>query len=90
MNDHTDKSSQGHNPIFDKKTRDDDAQRNKPATDTAQDRTLTNRPADPNAATTDLQIPPGIKPEDAVDPGRATPDAPPVDNRSGTPEKGKP
>lgn len=46
-------------------------------------RSLANRPLDPNALTTDLNFPPGIEPEDAADPGRATPGAPPVDNRTG-------
>lgn len=46
-------------------------------------RTLGNHPVDPNAWTSKINIPPGIKPEDAVDPGNATPGAAPVDNRSG-------
>ncbi len=46
-------------------------------------RSLMNAPVDPNSPTTNINIPPGIDPADAADPGRATPGAPPVDNRSG-------
>ncbi len=45
-------------------------------------RTLNNRPDDPNRAGADTQFPPGVDPESARDPGRMTPDAPKVDNRS--------
>ncbi|AVJ29124.1 hypothetical protein [Achromobacter spanius] len=47
------------------------------------ERTLSDRPADPNRTGAGRQFPPGMDPEDVWDPGRATPDAPPVDNRSG-------
>lgn len=50
-------------------------------------RSLMNAPVDPNSPTTKMNFPPGIEPEDAADPGRATPGAPPVDNRSGTRSK---
>ncbi|WP_041862869.1 hypothetical protein [Bordetella petrii] len=46
------------------------------------DRTLADRPADPNRAGAGTRIPPGVDAEDVRDPGRQTPDAPPVDNRS--------
>lgn len=46
-------------------------------------RSLMGAPVDPNSPTTDLNFPPGLDPEDAKDPGRSTPGAPPVDNRSG-------
>ncbi|HEY9316691.1 MULTISPECIES: hypothetical protein [Achromobacter] len=46
------------------------------------ERTLSDRPADPNRTGAGRQIPPGMDPEDVWDPGRATPGAPPVDNRS--------
>lgn len=46
-------------------------------------RSWMNAPVDPNSPTTNVNIPPGVKPADAADPGRATPGAPPVDNRSG-------
>lgn len=46
------------------------------------ERTLSDRPADPNRTGAGRQFPPGIHPDDARDPGNATPDAPPVDNRS--------
>ena len=46
-------------------------------------RSLMGAPVDPNSPTTDLNFPPGLAPEDAKDPGRATPNAPPVDNRTG-------
>lgn len=51
-------------------------------------RSLMGAPVDPNSPTTHINFPPGLEPEDAKDPGRATPGAPPVDNRSG--EKNKP
>ncbi|NYT80011.1 hypothetical protein H0A70_00630 [Alcaligenaceae bacterium] len=50
-------------------------------------RSWMNAPVDPNSPTTKVNFPPGIEPEDAADPGRATPGAPPVDNRSGTRSK---
>lgn len=46
------------------------------------DRTLNDRPADPNRAGAKIRIPPGVDAEDFRDPGRQTPDAPPVENRS--------
>lgn len=46
-------------------------------------RSLMGAPVDPNSPTTNINFPPGLEPEDAKDPGRATPGAPPVDNRSG-------
>ncbi|MCV6901327.1 MAG: hypothetical protein NTT76_01335 [Achromobacter xylosoxidans] len=46
------------------------------------ERTLSDRPADPNRSGAGHQVPPGMAPEDVWDPGRATPGAPPVDNRS--------
>lgn len=46
-------------------------------------RSLMGAPVDPNSPTTEFNIPPGVAPEDAKDPGRSTPGAPPVDNRSG-------
>ncbi|MGB6103548.1 MAG: hypothetical protein WBF88_06830 [Pusillimonas sp.] len=46
-------------------------------------RSLMGAPVDPNSPTTNINFPPGIEPEDAADPGRATPGVPPVDNRSG-------
>jgi len=48
------------------------------------ERTLAGRPADPNRAGAGRRFPPGMDPEDVWDPGRSTPDAKPVDNRSGT------
>ncbi|GAA5235107.1 hypothetical protein FOZ76_22950 [Verticiella sediminum] len=47
-----------------------------------EDRTLGNRPVDPNAANQKVRIPPGVAPEEVRDPGSNTPGAPPVDNRS--------
>lgn len=46
------------------------------------ERSLINRPTDPNRTGADKQIPPGISSEDLHDPGNTTPGAPPVDNRS--------
>lgn len=51
-------------------------------------RTLNERPVDPNAASEKIKLPPGVEPEEVRDPGRQTPEAPPVDNRSGG--RGKP
>jgi hypothetical protein len=45
-------------------------------------RTLTNRPDDANRTGAGTNFPPGVDPETARDPGRMTPDAPKVDNRS--------
>jgi len=50
-------------------------------------RSLMGAPVDPNSPTTKGNFPPGLPAEDAVDPGRATPGATPVDNRSGTSDK---
>lgn len=50
-------------------------------------RSLMGIPVDPNSPTTKGNFPPGLPAEDAVDPGRATPGAAPVDNRSGTSDK---
>lgn len=44
--------------------------------------TLLNRPVDANQMGVDIQIPPGVEPNDLHDPGSQTPGAPPVDNRS--------
>lgn len=46
------------------------------------ERTLGNHPADPNSVNAKT-FPPGVDPKDALDPGRQTPGAPPVENRSG-------
>ena len=45
-------------------------------------RSVMGAPVDPNSPVV-RNFPPGLEPEDAVDPGRSTPGAPPVDNRSG-------
>lgn len=45
-------------------------------------RSLQNRPIDPNSST-EKTFPPGVDARDVADPGRQTPGAPPVDNRSG-------
>ncbi|MEI2415618.1 hypothetical protein V8Z80_05495 [Orrella sp. JC864] len=47
------------------------------------DRSLAGRPIDPNSIPGKVKFPPGVEPEDVKDPGRQTPGAPPVDNRSG-------
>lgn len=46
------------------------------------ERTLNERPADPNRAGAKVRIPPGVEPDDLWDSGSQTPGAPPVDNRS--------
>jgi hypothetical protein len=46
-------------------------------------RTMGNHPVDPNAGHAKT-FPPGVDAKDARDPGRQTPGAPPVDNRSGS------
>ena len=58
------------------------ADTDKPRKQEEEDRSLLNRPTDPNRTGADKQIPPGIKPDDLHDPGATTPTAPPVDNRS--------
>ncbi|WP_086068064.1 glycosyltransferase family 2 protein [Bordetella genomosp. 8] len=45
-------------------------------------RSLQNRPLDPNSSA-EKTFPPGVDAADVLDPGRQTPGAPPVDNRSG-------
>lgn len=45
-----------------------------------------NMPVDPNALTADVEIPPGIHPDDLDDPGRATPGSGTVDDRRGKKE----
>lgn len=51
--------------------------------------TLMGRTEDPNSVASQGNIPPGLPAEDAKDPGRATPGAAPVDNRSGTADRQK-
>lgn len=46
-------------------------------------RSMMGAPVDPHSPTTKDILPPGVKREDVKDPGRATPGAGPVDNRSG-------
>lgn len=45
-------------------------------------RTLGNHPVDPNGAGAKANVPPGVSSDAARDPGRQTPDAPKVENRS--------
>ncbi|HLU00465.1 MAG TPA: hypothetical protein VKZ70_12075 [Burkholderiaceae bacterium] len=52
-------------------------------------RSLMGAPVDPNSPTTQGRFPPGLPEHDAVDPGRATPGAAPVDNRSGARDRRK-
>lgn len=76
------------NPVSDTSPIRDDS-REKPGSAEGEHRTLGNHPADPNAWTNKINIPPGISAEDAADPGNATPGATPVDNRSGEQDKRK-
>jgi len=47
------------------------------------ERSLINRPVDPNSLPAKApNVPPGVPAEDVKDPGNQTPGAPPVDNRS--------
>jgi len=46
-------------------------------------RSILGAPVDPNSPTTKGGFPPGVPPEDVVEPGRATPGSDTVDNRSG-------
>ncbi len=46
-------------------------------------RSVLGAPVDPNSPTTKGGFPPGVPPEDVVEPGRATPGSGTVDNRSG-------
>ena len=50
-------------------------------------RSLMGAPVDPNSPTTKGNFPPGLPAGDAIDPGRATPGAKSVDNRSGEAHK---
>lgn len=47
-------------------------------------RSLMGVPIDHNAPTNDKTFPPGVKAEDVVEPGKATPGSAPVDNKSGS------
>lgn len=71
---------------FRKETTNKEHQKIKEEMDPKTHRSLMGAPTDPNSPTTKGNFPPGLAPEDAADPGRATPDAPPVDNRSGSKE----
>lgn len=53
-----------------------------PQKDRESDRTLGNRPGDPNAANQKVRVPPGVDADEVWDPGSQSPDAPPVDNRT--------
>lgn len=52
-------------------------------------RSVLGAPVDPNSPTTKGNFPPRVNPGDVIDPGRATPSGPPVDNRSGRPSEDK-
>jgi hypothetical protein len=51
------------------------------------DRSLDDRPKDPNAWTNKGHFPPGVDEQDVRDPGSQTPGATTVDNRSGEDRK---
>lgn len=66
---------------FERETSEDEHTRSKKTVKDDQ-RSLMGASVDPNSPTTHINFPPGLEPEDAKDPGRSTPDAPPVDNRT--------
>ena len=71
---------------FRKETSEEEHKKVKDETNPKTHRSLMGAPTDPHSPTTNVNFPPGVAPEDAADPGRATPGAPPVDNRSGSKE----
>lgn len=80
-----DKSKVAEDTSYRKETNRQTPPEHEKSTDPDTARTLGNHPVDPNSLPSKITgLPPGISPEDAVDPGRATPGAPPVDDRSGT------
>lgn len=68
---------------FEKETRASEHAANREKAGDESRRSVLGAPVDPNSPTTNGNFPPGLAAEDAVDPGRATPGAEPVDNRSG-------
>jgi len=66
---------------FEKETEDKQHEANAAAV--RERRSVFGKHIDPNSATAPGSFPPGMPAEDAVDPGRSTPNSPPVDNRSG-------
>lgn len=68
---------------FENETRVSEHLANRQKADDKNRRSVLGAPVDPNSPTTKGNFPPGVSAEDAVDPGRATPGAAPVDNRSG-------
>lgn len=72
---------------FEKETGEAERETNRQAAGDKGRRSLMGIPVDPNSPTTKGNFPPGVPAEDAVDPGRATPGATPVENRSGTAKK---
>lgn len=68
---------------FEKETDRESHERGRRRAGDVQRRSVLGAPVDPNSPTTKGNFPPGLPAEDAVDPGRATPGAAPVDNRSG-------
>lgn len=70
---------------FERETDKSQRKENKAAAGDRERRSLMGAPVDPNSPTTKGNFPPGLPAGDVIDPGRATPDADTVDNRSGQP-----
>lgn len=68
---------------FEKETAGNYDAKSRELTDSDDRRSVMGAPVDPNSPTTKGNFPPGVPAQDAIDPGRKTPGAPPVDNRSG-------
>ena len=60
---------------FEKETDGKQHEANRRAAGEVERRSVLGAPVDPNSSTTKGAFPPGVPPEDVVDPGRATPDA---------------
>ncbi len=69
---------------FEKETSAEQHKENRERTSDEERRSMMGKPVDPNAATNTGTFPPGLPAGDIGDPGRMTPDAPAVDNRSGS------
>ena len=68
---------------FEKETDGKQHEAERRATGEVERRSVLGAPVDPNSRTTKGAFPPGVPPEDVVDPGRATPDSEDLKNRSG-------
>lgn len=74
---------------FEKETDGKQHEANRDAAGDEHRRSILGAPVDPNSPTTKGGFPPGVPPEDVVEPGRATPGSDTVDNRSGEDSRDK-